>query len=173
MQDCTKYLESNFIIWNGTLGVRDFVTIGEIDSKTNTAWLDDPYEMVGPFCLEELFSIGQISFAACLVMTEKRWQEGKKEFQQEAYKNQCKVQRELNEEIKLHNQKRQQFQNILDQHSEREYRELLSLPLEGVLEVSQIKAAYRLIVKKVHPDVGGSHEKFIKITQARDTLLEK
>jgi len=42
-----------------------------------------------------------------------------------------------------------------------------------LLEVSQIKSAFRVIAKKTHPDVGGSHEKFIKITQARDALLRE
>ena len=171
MQDNTEYLEADFIIWNGTLGVRDFVTLGEIDPKNNTACLDEPYEMVGPFCLDELISCGQISFAACIVMTQQRWQEGKKLFQQEAFTKQCKIQRELNEEIKLHNKKRQYFMQTRSLVSEKEYRELLSLPLEGILEITQIKTAYKKVAKKAHPDVGGSHEMFVKLTQARDALL--
>jgi len=174
MQDMTPYLEDEFIIWNGTLGIRDFVTIGEVktDSELTQIWLDEPYEFVGPLSLEELIACGQISFEACIVMTQQTWKEGKTAFQEAAFSEQCRIQRELNEDIKHHNKKRQQFIQTTYKYSEKEHRELLCLPIEGVLEVSQIKAAYRSVVKKVHPDVGGTHEKFIKITQARDALLE-
>jgi malonyl CoA-acyl carrier protein transacylase len=30
----------------------------------------------------------------------------------------------------------------------------------------------RRIAKEAHPDVGGSHEQFVRISQARDALLE-
>ena len=173
MQDSTEYLEVDFIIWNGTLGVRDFVTIGEIDFKYNTAWLDEPYEMVGPFSLDELLETGQSSFAACVVMSKQRWKEEQNSLRQESYKKQYKAQQQFHEEINRHNKSRRQYHTNLEQVSQKEHRELLCLPLEGVLEVSQIKAAYRTIVKKVHPDVGGTQEKFIKIIQARDALLEK
>ena len=171
LQDCEEYLEVDFIIWNSNYGVRDFVTIGRVDDSKN-AWLDDPYEMVGPFSLDELLEIGEISFAACVVMSQDKWKENNSLLRQESFEKQCRLQQQFQEDIKKHNKKRAQFQTNLEQHSQKEHRELLSLPIEGVLEVSQIKAAYRSIVKKVHPDVGGTHEKFIKITQARDALLE-
>ncbi len=149
-------MDEEYVIYNPSLGVRDFVTIGEIETnedKTN-AWLEDPYDMVGPFDLGELERKGQISFAACIVMSREKWKDERIYLQQEAFRRQRKAQKK-------------HFEN-----KEREHRELLCLPTEGRLEVSQIKAAYRKIVKKAHPDVGGSHEKFIQITKARDTLLQ-
>jgi dTDP-4-amino-4,6-dideoxygalactose transaminase len=173
MQENIQYLEEDFIIWNATLGIRDFVTIVKIEDELGivNGWLDDPYEMVGPFSLEELRSCGEISFAQCVVMTKQRWHENKDRFQKEAYIKQAKAQKEFYEDIKKHNQKRQKFQYEQQQQSEKEHRELLSLPLEGELEIAEIKAAFRKAVKTAHPDVGGSHELFVKITKARDILL--
>ncbi|WP_304545608.1 J domain-containing protein [Sulfurimonas microaerophilic] len=162
-------MEEEFIIWNGNLGVRDFVTIGEIkirDDKTY-AWLEEPYEMVGPFDLNELKTDGKICFAACIVISKEKWIEDGLLLRQEALDKQRKQQ----EDIDRFN-KQKQVQAKSKQHKEKEFRELLCLPLEGVLETAQIKAAYRRISKKVHPDLGGDHEKFIQITIARDTLLE-
>jgi len=161
-------MNEEYIIFNPTLGVRDFVLIGETETnsgKTN-AWLDDPYDMVGPFDLNELEINGQISFAACIVMTTKKWQEDRIFLQQQAFKKQQKAQKEHFDNIRQFNKKN-------DQYTEIEHRRLLCLPIEGRLEASQIKTAYRKVIKKVHPDVGGSHEKFIEITEARDTLLKK
>jgi curved DNA-binding protein CbpA len=173
LQDLTQYLDEEFIIWNGTLGIRDFVSIGEVktDCASIEVWLEEPYEFVGPILLDDLVSCGQISFEACIIMTKQKWQEEKNSFQEDAYKEQCRIQRELNEDIKQHNKKRQQFMQSESCYSEKEYQELLSLPLEGVLESSTIKAAFRKLAKTTHPDVGGSHELFVKITHARDTLL--
>lgn len=175
MQDMTAYLEDDFIIWNGTLGIRDFVTIGEVktDSELTQIWLDEPYEFVGPLCLEELIACGQIKFEACIIMTEKTWHEGKDAFHEAAYSEQCRIQRELNEDLKRHNKKRQQFMQTNSEYSEKEHRELLDLPLEGLLEVSEIKSAFKKLAKTAHPDVGGSHELFVKITEAKDILLER
>jgi len=160
-------MDEEYIIYNPTLGVRDFVVIGE--TKTNSdktsAWLDDPYDMVGPFDLDELRDTGQISFAACLVMSRKKWQEDRIFLQQQAFKKQQKAQKEHFEEIKKHNAKK-------GQHTDTKCRKLLSLPIHGELEATQIKSAYRKVIKTAHPDLGGSHEKFIEITKARDTLLE-
>lgn len=38
--------------------------------------------------------------------------------------------------------------------------------------VSEIKEAYRLKAKEYHPDRGGSNEMMIRVTKARDTILE-
>ena len=54
---------------------------------------------------------------------------------------------------------------------ERPHREALNLPINGQLEPSQIKTAYRRLAQKTHPDVGGSHELFVRITEARNALL--
>ncbi|WP_373070353.1 J domain-containing protein [Sulfurimonas sp.] len=159
-------MDEEYIIFNLTLGVRDFVTIGEIDEHNTNAWLEEPYDMVGPFSLDELYTNGQISFAACIVMSRERWKKERIFLQQEAFRKQQRAQQEHFENIRRYNRKKAQNDDI-------EHRELLCLPANGELKVSQIKAAYRKIIKKVHPDVGGSHEKFIQITEARDTLLEK
>ncbi len=145
-------MDEEYIIYNPALGVRDFVVIGETKtySDRTSAWLDDPYDMVGPFDLDELRDSGQISFAACLVISRNRWQEVKKE----------------------HFEKFKKYNTKKDQHTDTECRKLLSLPIHGELETTQIKSAYKKVIKKAHPDVGGSHEKFIEITKARDTLLE-
>ncbi|WP_298694191.1 DnaJ domain-containing protein [uncultured Sulfuricurvum sp.] len=56
--------------------------------------------------------------------------------------------------------------------SQYEYRTLLNLPIEGILELSQIKSAYRKAAKQAHPDAGGSQEMFIRIKEACDALIE-
>lgn len=162
-------LEKDFIIWNSEFGVCDFVTIGEVDSNNKKAWLAEPYEMVGPFCLDELCHTGQISFEACVVMSKQRWQTKQSFLRNESFKKQQKAQEKFTQEIHGHNKKRQ-FSS--KQCCEKEHRELLYLPLEEQLEEIQIKMAFKKVAKKTHPDVGGSHEKFIKITQARDFLLQ-
>jgi len=52
------------------------------------------------------------------------------------------------------------------------HRETLKLPFDGKLEPRQINAAFRRLAQKAHPDVGGSHEEFVRITEARNALLE-
>lgn len=173
MQKYKQYLEEDFIIFNSDLGVRDFVTIGEINFETNTAYLDEPYEMVGPFCLDELCTNGEISFAACIVMSEQIWEEKQALLLRNSFEKQRKSQKQFYEDIHNHNKRKRENQIDLNEQSQREYRKLLSLPIEGTLNVSQIKAAFRKVVKTTHPDVGGSHEMFIKITEARDILLKK
>lgn len=170
MQDFEKYLEEDFIIYNNKLGVRDFVSIGKIETYSNisSAWLESPYEMVGPFSLDELIITGKISFEQCVVMSEAKWEEEQILLQKEAFLNQRRRQEEFQDEIYKHNKKRA---NVLF-GNEKEHRQILCLPIEGNLEENQIKTAYKIVVKKVHPDVGGSHEKFIQVTKAKDTLLE-
>lgn len=169
MHEDKYYLEEDFIIWNSEFGVRDFVSIGEVDTKNRKAWLEEPYEIVGPFCLDELFNNGLISFEACVVMSKNRWQKDRILLQQESLKKQQEAQKRFYDEIRQYNKKRQ---NTLNQNYEKEYRELLCLPLDDKLEEIQIKMAFKKVAKNVHPDVGGSHEKFILITEARDILLE-
>ncbi|MEA3513636.1 MAG: J domain-containing protein [Campylobacterota bacterium] len=169
-----EYFESNFIIWNSELGVRDIVTIGktEVESDTTNGWLEEPYEMVGPFNLDELIIIGQINFAACYVMTHQYWEKNMKRLQQESLTKQRIAQQQFYDDINRYNNKRKQDLSNFKQSNQEEHRRTLCLPIEGLLEISQIKTAYRILVKKTHPDVGGSDEEFIKITQARDALLE-
>lgn len=168
MPEDESYLYENFVIWNSEFGVRGFVTLGEIDNQNKEAWLEEPYEMVGPFCLDTLCSSGKISFEACMVMTQEYWQKERFNLHHESLIKQQQAQARFYEEIKKHNQRRQ----TLQQTSEKEHRILLRLPLEEQLQEAQIKEAFKKIAKQAHPDVGGSHELFIQITTARDTLLE-
>ena len=54
---------------------------------------------------------------------------------------------------------------------ERQHRATLNLPSEGALAPAQIKAAFRRLAQKAHPDRGGSHERFVRLAEARDALL--
>jgi hypothetical protein len=55
---------------------------------------------------------------------------------------------------------------------EKQHREALNLPIDGKLEISQIKTAFRKLAQKAYPDAGGGHEQFVRITEARNVLLE-
>jgi curved DNA-binding protein CbpA len=76
----------------------------------------------------------------------------------------------------------EEFERLSGRHSrhpgmrrpgdERKHREALNLPADGKLERSQINAAFRKLAQKAHPDAGGSHEQFVRITKARSALLE-
>lgn len=168
--------DEELIIWNSALGVRDFVMI-DIDKIETTphgkeAWLEEPYDMVGPFSLDELENDGCISFAACMVMSRKQWQEDQVRLRQESYVRRMKAQEKFYEDIHKYNQSRGWQRGASKHFDEKQMRELLKLPVEGILKRSQIKSAFRQIAKECHPDVGGSHEEFILITEARDVLLE-
>jgi hypothetical protein len=165
--------EEQFIIWNGSIGIRDFVTIErvEVEPDGRYGWLEEPYDMVGPFSIDELETNGAIRFAACIVMSRQKWQEDQIRLREEAFAKQRKAQEEMFEELfRFNKQKRKN--TAFSQNNKKEERELLCLPVEGMLEASQIKAAFRKVAKSAHPDVGGSHELFVRITQARDILLE-
>ena len=58
--------KGKLITWKGTLCIMDRVSIDEVeqDESGNRVWLDGPYEMVGPFRLDELFTLESIRFAA-------------------------------------------------------------------------------------------------------------
>lgn len=170
MQEFQKYLEEDYIIYNKDIVLRDYVWIEKIITKDEKiiAYLEEPYEMVY-FDIEEIISNGKISFEACEVYTMNKWKEDEKKIQKEAFFQQRKNQQDFNESINNHFRKKEK----LNTQNEKKYRQLLSLPIVGNLEEKQIKTAYKIIVKKVHPDVGGSHETFIEVTKAKDILLEK
>jgi len=160
--------DEEWIIWNSSLGVRDFVTIGRIDMAEGVAWLEVPYDMVGPFSLDELTAEGLIRFAACVVMSRQRWQDDREELRRESLMRRRQAQQEFFDELERHNRRKM---NAL-QCIEKEYRVLLELPEDGPLEIGQIKSAYRKAAKKAHPDAGGSQELFIRIKEACDALLD-
>jgi hypothetical protein len=166
--------EEQWIIWNSSLGIRDFVTVGRVETSSDSrhAWLEEPYDMVGPFSLDELETNGRIRFAACTVMSRQRWRDDQAELRRESFEKRRKAQEQLFEELARSNKRKRQHPGPLQQFSEQEHRELLELPIDGALEPSQVKAAYRRLAKQAHPDVGGSHEQFVRITEARNALLE-
>jgi hypothetical protein len=56
---------------------------------------------------------------------------------------------------------------------EERYRELLGLPLDRRLSEREIHRAYKLRAKRVHPDVGGDAESFLKLSIAHDVLMKE
>ena len=148
--------KQEWVIWNGSLGVLDMVTIGRVENgdRGRSAFLAAPYGVVGPFSLDELEAEGRISFGACLVMSRRRWQEDQVDLRREA------------QELR----RRQLFR--LDPEDEQDYREVLNLPMKGALQPSEINSAFRRLAKTAHPDAGGSNEQYHRITEARDALLK-
>lgn len=146
---------AEWVIWNGSLGVLDMVTIGRIEDGEGgkSAFLAPPYGVVGPFSLDELEAQGRIAFGACLVMSRRRWQEDQTELRREAQEK----------------RRRQLFR--LDVEDEQEHRETLNLPLAGPLQPAEINSAFRRLAKTAHPDAGGTSEDYHRITEARDALL--
>jgi hypothetical protein len=162
-----------WVVWNGTSGILAMATIGRVEATSGgrVAWLDDPFGVVGPFSLEELESSGRIAFAACIVMSRQRWQRDQVWLRQEAYEKRRAAQERLHAEQARfqhgHGRRRSHGQPF----DERQHREALNLPVDGRLEPSQVKSAYRRLAQKAHPDLGGSSEQFVRITEARNALL--
>ncbi|MFY9657762.1 MAG: J domain-containing protein [Methylocystis sp.] len=150
-------LNEQVVVWNGSMGVLDMATIGHIEPSEGgrLAYLAAPYEVVGPFSLDELEAQGRIAFAACLVMSRQKWQEDQVELRMEAMEKRRALYA--------------QFEGVTDQ---RAHREALELPREGALKPSEINAAFRKLAKTAHPDAGGSDEDYHRIVDARDALLE-
>lgn len=175
MQEAPWYETEQVVVWNGKIGIRDFAMIDrvEADAQGRNAWLEDPYGMVGPFDFDALESQGRIDFAACTVMSLAQWRRDGQALIHAAMRHRQKQTERLFEELKRANARKRRHGSPSAQTGEREMRALLELPTEGVLEVRQIKTAYRRLVKTAHPDVGGNHELFVQITEARDILLER
>jgi hypothetical protein len=166
--------EEQWVIWNGAHGLVTTVTIGQIKVGTGgrNAWLDGPFDMVGPFSLDELEKYGRISFAACIVMSRQRWQDDQVELRRESLEIRRATEERVREKVERmygshvgHQSKRKPF-------TEQQHRETLNLPIDGKLEPRQINAAFRRLAQKAHPDTGGSNEEFVHITEARNALLE-
>lgn len=150
--------KEQWVIWNGSLGILDTVTLGQIEDDENgrRACLAAPYGVVGPFSLDELEAEGRIVFGECLVMSRLRWRE-----------DQTKLRLEARE-------KRRALLAKFDlDDDDREHREALNLPLEGLLEAVEINTAFRRLAKIAHPDAGGTSEQYRRITEARDALLAR
>lgn len=167
--------DAQWVIWNGSFGILDMVTIGRIDVDANArhAWLEEPYDMVGPFSLDELETSGRISFAACIVMSRQRWQEDQVALRRESHILRREAQARMAEEYARYQERTSRPSRQMDRVPDQHYRKSLNLPIDGDLEPSQIKAAFRRLAQKTHPDMGGSHEQFVQITVARDALLAR
>jgi hypothetical protein len=128
--------------------------------------------MVGPFSLDELETHGRIAFAACIVMSRLRWREDQAALKHESRNMRRAAQERINEEFARFSGRQSRSHSKRQPLDEREHRATLNLPANGKLERRQVNAAFRRLAQKAHPDVGGSHEQFVRITNARTVLLE-
>jgi hypothetical protein len=167
--------KEQWVIWNGTSGILVMATIGRVEAVEGStrAWMERPFEMLGPFNLDELVASGRIAFAACIVLSRQRWQSDQVELRREAHERRLAAQERLNDERARFNEGRRWRRPHGQKFDDKQHREALNLPIDGSLEPSQIKKAYRRLAQKVHPDVGGTHEQFLRITEARNALLER
>lgn len=163
-----------WVIWNGGHGLVTTASLGRVEIGTNgrEAWLDEPFDMVGPFRLDDLETHGKIAFAACIVMSRQRWQEDQAALRRESMNLRRAAQERMNEEFARFSGRQSRRHGQRHPSDEREHREALNLPASGKLERRQVNAAFRRLAQKAHPDVGGSHEQFVRITKARTVLLE-
>jgi hypothetical protein len=144
-----------WVVWNGSMGILVMAALGVIEDGDGgrRAFLAPPYDVVGPFSLDELETRGRIAFGACLVMSRQRWRDDQVELRREA------------------RERRRAFVIEASGSDDRRLREVLDLPLHGALEPSQIRRAFRRLAKSAHPDAGGSGEHYRRIAEARDALL--
>jgi hypothetical protein len=144
-----------WVVWNGSMGILAMAAIGRIEDGEGgrRAFLAPPYDIVGPFSLDELETRGRIAFGECLVMSRRRWRDDQVELRIEA------------------RERRRAFLIQPDFDHDKGPREVLGLPMQGALEPSQIKRAFRRLAKTAHPDAGGSDEHYRRIAEARDALL--
>jgi hypothetical protein len=151
--------QEQWVIWNGSLGILMMVAIGRIEQAGGgrQACLAPPYDMVGPFDLDELEIRGRIAFGECLVMSRQRWQQD-----------------QLALRIAAFEERRAFFPMQPDvDDDDQELRTLLNLPRKGALDPSQITASFRTLAKTAHPDAGGSADQYRRIAAARDALLRQ
>jgi len=167
--------EEQWVIWNGTSGILAMAAMGrvEVTAGSRQAWLQRPFDMVGPFSLDELEASGRIAFAACIVMSRQRWQDDQSGLRRDAYETRRAAQERHHEEFARFNQGWNARPTRGRQLDERQHRATLNLPIDGTLEPAQVKAAFRRLAQKAHPDVGGTHEQFLRITEARNALIER
>ena len=165
LEELDYLYDQHFIIFNSALGIRDFVLIDKIEDSPfgYQAWLDEPYEMVGPFSLDELLEVGKISFAECEVISKEFFRENRLEILKSSFKQQQELRQKMYEELAQRNKMRR--------HGSFGSDEPLYLPKDGALTSLQIKAAFKKASKKAHPDAGGTHEEFVQVNKARDELL--
>jgi hypothetical protein len=165
---------THWVIWNGFFGLMTLVQLGDIEEQNGRrlAWLEEPFDMVGPFSLTELETQECIAFEECLVMSQKRWFQDQGRLKREGAQKRQQAEARLERRARFDSGQQAGRQHPLPQkRSDRQPREILQLPPEGQLEPTQIKAAFRKLAQRNHPDVGGNTELFQQITEARDQLL--
>jgi len=162
-----------WVIWNGGHGLVTTAALGHVEVGPNgrQAWLHEPFDMVGPFDLDELETHGRISFAACIVMSRQRWRDDQAELRRESMTMRRAAQERMDEAFARFSGRQRSMPATPRPVDERRHREALELPADGLLEQRQVKAAFRRLAQKAHPDAGGSHEQFVRLSQARDVLL--
>lgn len=165
--EADECIHLQWVIYNDKLDIHDLVQIGSIaqQDEKKVAYLDIPYDMVGPFCLETLLQEGEIKFAACRIMSQNLWRKKAKEIRQEIF---MRMQQHQNEFAK----EERRFDERKRYGSQKDLRKLLGLTIEGKITLKQIKAAYKNRAKEIHPDSGGSHEAFCQLQDAYETLME-
>jgi hypothetical protein len=124
--------EEQWVIWNGSYGIVDTVTVNRIEVSRD-AWLSEPYDMVGPFSLDELETSGQISFAACTVMSRQRWQDEQVSLRRDALKRRHEAQERLFEDYSQYNERRRRRPSRFRQFDEKQHREARDALLEFIL----------------------------------------
>jgi len=148
----------DWVVWNGSLGVLDMAALGRIEhgESGRSAWLAAPYDMVGPFSLDELERAGSIAFGACLVLSRARWKRDQTELR-----------------LQAREQRRALLRRLERGAEDDDHRAVLELSSEDELTAAEINAAFRRRAKSAHPDAGGDHETYIRLTEARDALLAR
>lgn len=166
--------EEDWVIWNGAHGLVTTVEVGrvEVSADGRQAWLEEPFEMVGPFSLDELEASGRIYFAACIVMSHQRWQDDQVALRRESLKIRRATEERVREKVERMYGGHADKQTKPRPNYEQQHRETLNLPSDGTLEPRQVNAAFRRLAQKAHPDAGGSNEQFVRISEARNALLE-
>jgi hypothetical protein len=56
---------------------------------------------------------------------------------------------------------------------EERYRQMLGVPLGRRLSCAEIQRAYKRVAKTAHPDGGGTTQKFLELSAARDALMKE
>lgn len=69
----------------------------------------------------------------------------------------------------LHGQDRMTMQRAIPLHLQAEY-SLLHLPAE--VSLAEVRAQYRELAKRYHPDAGGCHTDFLALQQAYEHVME-
>lgn len=171
---CAATGDEEWVIWNGQLGLVTTAALGYVETGASgrKAWLAEPFDMVGPFSLDELETHGRIAFAACLVMSRLRWQEDQAVLKRESRILRQAAQQRMNEEFERFYGRQSRPQARRQAPDEREHREALELPADGKIDRREVNIAFRRLAQKAHPDVGGNHEQFVRIAKARSVLLD-